>query len=282
MLSQNRNHYAAAADAARNTSATRRDPLYASLAFARAAVAHGAAGDDRRALGSPGQAQDALGRSKPDNRPAWIFFYDAAELDGLSAATHFDLGRSADAEFYAHRTLARLKPGLDRNRAFYTSILGLAQIDQGDIEQACATVEPLFTTAQPGSQRSRRQMKDFRLKAAATGSAHARQWLDNLPAAICEEPSFMPEITLRDVQRNELEPVRQLLLDVCAEVHADQLDDPFFAVDRYNERLTSHAGRDGWEAVIGYDREEPVGYAYAAPLLPGTQWWARPSDSRLH
>lgn len=83
----------------------------------------------------------------------------------------------------------------------------------------------------------------------------------------------MPEVTLRHVKRNELDSVRQLLLDVYAEIYADRLDDPFFTVDRYNERLTNHANRDGWEAVIGYDGDEPVGYAYAAPLPPDARWW---------
>jgi tetratricopeptide (TPR) repeat protein len=187
MLSQNRKRYAdaaAAADAARSSGAARRDPVYASLAFARAAVAHGAAGDDRRALRALGQAQDALSRSQPGERPAWIFFYDAAELDGLSAVTHLRLGRSSDAEYYAHRTLARLKPGLDRNRAFYTTVLGLAQVGQGDLEQACATVDPLFTTDVPGSQRVRGRLKEFRAKVVETGSAHARQWLTDTPIAI--------------------------------------------------------------------------------------------------
>jgi GNAT superfamily N-acetyltransferase len=83
----------------------------------------------------------------------------------------------------------------------------------------------------------------------------------------------MTDVVLRHVKLGELESVRQLLLDVYAEVYADQLDDPFFTVDRYSERLTSHSSRNGWEAVIGYDGDEPVGYAYAAPLQPGARWW---------
>jgi GNAT superfamily N-acetyltransferase len=83
----------------------------------------------------------------------------------------------------------------------------------------------------------------------------------------------MPEVTLRHVKFNELESVRQLLLDLYTEIYSDQIDDPFFSVDRYNERLTRHAGREGWETVIGYDEDEPVGYAYAAPLPPGARWW---------
>ena len=187
MLAQNRRHYAdaaAAADAARNVGVVRRDPLYASLIHARSAVAHGAVGDDRRALRSLGQAQDALSQSKSVDRPAWVFFYDAAELDGLCAATHLSLGRAADAEYHAHRTLARLKPGLDRNRSFYTALLGLAQMSQGELEQACATVDPLLTDDVPGSHRVRSMLSEFRRKAAQTGSSHARRWLSNTPTKI--------------------------------------------------------------------------------------------------
>jgi GNAT superfamily N-acetyltransferase len=72
----------------------------------------------------------------------------------------------------------------------------------------------------------------------------------------------------------ELESVRQLLIDVYAEVYADRLDDPFFSVERFNERLSGHAGRNNWEAVIAYTEDgEPVGYAYAAALQPGARWW---------
>lgn len=187
VLSQRCSRFAdatAAADAARSTGIARRDPLFTSLAHARAAVAHSTAVDSRRALRSFDLATSALDRSKDQERPAWIFFYDAAELDGLSASVFLNLGRYADAEYHAHRTLSRLKPELQRNRALYTALLGLAQIQQGELEQACATVDPLFTTGLPASERIRDMLREFRKHAAATGSANARRWLNDTAVQI--------------------------------------------------------------------------------------------------
>ncbi|MEU7222306.1 GNAT family N-acetyltransferase [Streptomyces chrestomyceticus] len=68
-----------------------------------------------------------------------------------------------------------------------------------------------------------------------------------------------------------VDAVRQALLDVYADVYADQ--DPFHSTARFDERLGSHAARPGWEAVVAYDGDEPAGFAYAVPLGPGTAWW---------
>jgi GNAT superfamily N-acetyltransferase len=83
----------------------------------------------------------------------------------------------------------------------------------------------------------------------------------------------MAELVLRRVQQAQLDEVRPVLLDVFAEVYADRQGDPFFSVERFDQRLTGHAGRNSWEAVIGYDKGAPVGYAYAAALQPGARWW---------
>ncbi|MDI5968386.1 XRE family transcriptional regulator [Streptomyces sp. SL13] len=182
MLAQRRDHFAdaaAAADAARNTAAARRDPLLASLAHARAAIAHSAAHNPRQALRSLDYAKAALSKSSDTERPEWLAFYDGAELDGLAALTSLNLGHFADAEYNAHRSLARIKPGLQRNRTYYTVLLGLSQIRQGELEQACATVDPLYTRALPSSTRIAQMLTEFRTYASATGSATARRWLND-------------------------------------------------------------------------------------------------------
>lgn len=187
VLAQRRSRFAdaaAAAEAARDTAVARRDPLFASLAHARAAVAHSAASDNRRALRSLGLATSALDRSTSRERPAWTYFYGDAELEGLSALAFLNLGRYADAEYHSYRTLSRLKPELLRNRAYYTALLGLSQIHQGEIEQACFTVDPLFAAGLPDSGRVREMLCDFRRRAAATGSSTARRWLNDTATQI--------------------------------------------------------------------------------------------------
>ncbi|MGP3922782.1 N-acetyltransferase [Streptomyces sp. 8N616] len=80
-------------------------------------------------------------------------------------------------------------------------------------------------------------------------------------------------LTFRHV--TNVDDVRQLLLDIHAAVRGDfgLLERPFYSVERFNERLTSHSSAPGWEAVIGYAEEEAVGFAYATPLGPKTRWW---------
>jgi hypothetical protein len=72
-----------------------------------------------------------------------------------------------------------------------------------------------------------------------------------------------------------IDSVWNTLIDVYAEVRADQLRLPHYSVERYRERLARHASEPGWEAVIGFDGTEPVGYAYVNTLTPDDRWWQR-------
>lgn len=73
----------------------------------------------------------------------------------------------------------------------------------------------------------------------------------------------------------DLDDVWNTLIEVYAEVRADQLHLPHYSVERYGERLARHGGEPGWEAVVGFDGDEPVGYAYVNTLLPDDRWWQR-------
>ncbi|MFE2036047.1 GNAT family N-acetyltransferase [Streptomyces scopuliridis] len=73
----------------------------------------------------------------------------------------------------------------------------------------------------------------------------------------------------------EVQPVWHELIEVYAEVRADQLHQPHYSVERYGERLARHASEPGWEAVIAYHGQEPVGYAYGNTLQPDDRWWRR-------
>lgn len=182
MLSGHRGRFAdaeAASRKARMSSISRRDPLYASLCHARNAVAHASMGELSASQRALGHAEDALTRAPDAERPRWMHFFDIAELNGLSAIAYLRLGRPDKAEFHAHYTLARLKPDLLRNRAYYTAQLAIAQLRQGELELACATADKLLTRELPSSARVRDLLKTFRSEASATGSARARAWLNN-------------------------------------------------------------------------------------------------------
>lgn len=73
----------------------------------------------------------------------------------------------------------------------------------------------------------------------------------------------------------ELDSARQTLIDLYASVRAELLHLPNYQVSTFTERLDRHGAEPGWEAVVAYAGDEPVGYAYANTVEPGNRWWAR-------
>jgi GNAT superfamily N-acetyltransferase len=82
-----------------------------------------------------------------------------------------------------------------------------------------------------------------------------------------------PTISIASHDSHELNDLKTLLLDVYADIYAEKLDDPFFSVARYWDRLTSYASRDGFSLVLGYAGSEPMGYALGYDLPEGSGWW---------
>lgn len=72
-----------------------------------------------------------------------------------------------------------------------------------------------------------------------------------------------------------IDEVWSTLIEVYADVRADQLHLPHYSVERFGEQLARHASDPGWEVVVGYDAAEPVGFAYANSLTPDDRWWRR-------
>ena len=130
----------AAGQAGRASSACRTDPLYRSLAAARLAAVQAGVGERTGALKNFDLAFTAFEQADhAARRPSWMNFYDRSELDGLGALVMARIGEHDKAEAQLHHTLARLRPGYARNRAFYSAHLALAQLRQGDVDQACTT-----------------------------------------------------------------------------------------------------------------------------------------------
>ncbi|MGW2376150.1 GNAT family N-acetyltransferase [Kitasatospora sp. NPDC001683] len=71
---------------------------------------------------------------------------------------------------------------------------------------------------------------------------------------------------------------RQDLLDVYADVRAPLLHLPNYRVDVFAERLDRHATEPGFELVLGYDGEVPVGYAYGNTIEAGDRYWKRMTE----
>ncbi|MFF9705392.1 XRE family transcriptional regulator [Streptomyces griseofuscus] len=185
MLARQRREYpeaVAASQAAQATAIARRSPLHASLAHARTAVGHAYNGEHRAALSCLGRAEDALFRSDlREPRSTWITFYGPAELYSLTAIVRDVVGHPAEAEAASHRALAALPESYRRNRAYTTARLALAQLHQGDVEQACTTSGAVFTiigTPLPG--RVRQLLGDFQrdLIAHSPSARTAHEWMD--------------------------------------------------------------------------------------------------------
>ncbi|MEV7023348.1 XRE family transcriptional regulator [Kitasatospora sp. NPDC093558] len=171
----------AANDVARGLPITRRDPMFASLAHARHAAIHGLTGDHNAVRHSISRAQDALIRADANvPRPVWLTaHYDQAELESLSLAAFLALGRHEDAEACAHRSLALLRPHMQRSRAITTARLARAQLGQGDLDPAVTTAMGI-PAALAEHPRVAGMLDRFgtALRGTAEGSSAVRTWHD--------------------------------------------------------------------------------------------------------
>ncbi|WP_327166865.1 hypothetical protein [Streptomyces zaomyceticus] len=186
MLARQRRDYleaVASSQAAQTTAITRRSPLHASLAYARTAVGLAHAGEARAALRCLGRAENALAKADPAQpRSSWIAFYGLAELHSLTAIVRDVVGHPAHAEAASHRALAALPDAYRRNRAYTTARLALAQLHQGDVEQACATSGKVFEimAGMPLPGRMRLLLGDFQRDLLAQApAALAHEWTDH-------------------------------------------------------------------------------------------------------
>ena len=170
----------AANDVARNLPCTRRDPLFASLGHARHAAIHGLTGDAKAVRHTIGHAQDALRQAAPDEwRPLWMTaFYDQAELENLALAACLALGDYEAAEAHAHRSLALLRPEMQRTRAITTARLARAQLGQGAMDSAVGTAMSIPRDATGQHPRVSGMLQDFGsvLRLIAPSSEPARTW----------------------------------------------------------------------------------------------------------
>ncbi|MGA5416694.1 XRE family transcriptional regulator [Streptomyces pseudogriseolus] len=187
MLAYQRKNWAeqlAAAQAAEASAVSRRDPFFSSLGRVRVALAHATLGDGKAAQRSLGAAQDAISKASVGERSRWTAFYGPAELNHLAAIVFSHNGQHAHAEAMAHRALASIPPEFRRNRALATCQLALAQLRQGEPEQATQTAATVFTimdgTSLPG--RMRTLIGDFHrgLYRLAPSTSYARDWADRM------------------------------------------------------------------------------------------------------
>ena len=66
--------------------------------------------------------------------------------------------------------------------------------------------------------------------------------------------------------------IRQTLIGVHAELHADRMADDDFR-QKFPWFVDHWGGNPGFSCVIAYDGADVVGFAYGAPGAGGREWW---------
>jgi GNAT superfamily N-acetyltransferase len=69
--------------------------------------------------------------------------------------------------------------------------------------------------------------------------------------------------------------LRDELLDVYTDSHADLLDHPFFTVDRFWERVEMYVLGPGFDLVTGQLDGRLIGYTFGNTLPADTRWWSQ-------
>lgn len=78
-------------------------------------------------------------------------------------------------------------------------------------------------------------------------------------------------VDLRHHTHDDLESIRETLLEVHADAYADRIHEEF--VQRFPWFVNHWGGNAGFSCTIAYDNGEPVGFTYGAPAEPGREWW---------
>ncbi len=84
------------------------------------------------------------------------------------------------------------------------------------------------------------------------------------------EPTAL--IALRRYHHDDVtDELKQTLITVHADAYADAMDDPFN--QRFAWFVDHWSSNPGFACVLGYDGNEPVGFAYGATANPQREWW---------
>lgn len=102
------------------------------------ARAFGRAGDVDATRRSAGAATDLVSDTGPDD-PPYLHWIDAAEVAGSNGRALMDVGATRQARAQLEAAIGRLGASVPRDRAKYHLHLASSMLDDGDVDQACAT-----------------------------------------------------------------------------------------------------------------------------------------------
>lgn len=78
-------------------------------------------------------------------------------------------------------------------------------------------------------------------------------------------------IEIRLYGREDLPTIRQILIDVHADVYVEEMDDPLN--QRFPWFIDHWSSNSGFACAIAYDGGTPAGFCYGAPAKPDREWW---------
>jgi hypothetical protein len=113
-------------------------PAVRALAASRLARAHAALGTEGAFRRAAAEAERRLDAAEADPGPAWLYWFDAAELAAQNGLSLLDLGEPYEARPLLEQALAMQDPAYVRDRALYSARAAHARALTGDPEGARA------------------------------------------------------------------------------------------------------------------------------------------------
>ncbi|GAA4612815.1 hypothetical protein GCM10023195_55180 [Actinoallomurus liliacearum] len=85
----------------------------------------------------------------------------------------------------------------------------------------------------------------------------------------------MPDLAFRHYDAEADQTIRNTVALIHHEAYAAAIErgDPFESGDELMRRFDAYTRRDGFDLVVAYLDDEPIGQAWDRPLCPDTTWW---------
>ncbi|MGW4412700.1 hypothetical protein ACWEJ6_52545 [Nonomuraea sp. NPDC004702] len=157
-------------------------PTVQAMFCAMEARALASIGDRRNAVAALREAERLHDMGRPDAEPAWIAYFDRAELHDEFAHTFAALGDKTDAIEFAQLALRESTDRFPRSRVFAQLTLAGAHLDgkplQRDVEQACQVAGAVLDRAS--------RIKSARVRAYVTRFNHRLTPYENKTKAVTD------------------------------------------------------------------------------------------------
>ena len=153
----------AASQAGQRLTAARRDPFLDSLIKVCAASGYAKLNDRQSALSQLDKATDLLTKVRDESRPSWTDFFGLGQIEVVATKAYIHFNQPEDAEAAAFRALSATPPVFRRNQAQISMYLATAQLNQGDVKEACSSAHRAIDLMEgdPLPGRMRTSLGDF-------------------------------------------------------------------------------------------------------------------------